>query len=61
MNDRSLASLVAEMDSELARRNDISRAIDGILSRVEERAPGAVLRCAARTQLRSLGCAIATR
>ena len=56
MNDRSMACLLAELDAELARKNDPRTAAEDILSCVEGRVPGAVLRSAAGIQLRSLGC-----
>ena len=56
MNDRSLATLLAELDAELARKNDPGSAADEILTWVEARVPGAVMRSAAGIQLRSLGC-----
>ena len=56
MNDRSLASLLAELDDELGRRNDRDGAAREILDRVEARVPGSILRSAATIQLRSLGC-----
>ena len=56
MNDRSLAYLLAELDAELARKNDPRTAAEGILSCIEARVPGAVMRSAAGIQLRSLGC-----
>jgi len=56
MNDRSLAILLAELDAELARKNDPGSAADEILTCVEARVPGAVMRSAAGIQLRSLGC-----
>ncbi len=60
MNDRSLACLLVELDAELARKNDPRTAAEDILTCVEGRVPGAVLRSAATIQLRSLGCEIAT-
>lgn len=59
MNDRSLACLLAELDAELARKNDPRTAAKDILNCIERRVPGAVLRSAATLQLRSLGCEIA--
>ena len=56
MNDRALATLLAELDAELARKNDPGSAADKILTCVEARVPGAVMRSAAGIQLRSLGC-----
>lgn len=59
MNDRSLASLLAGLDAELARKPDPGSAADDVLNCVEARVPGAVLRSAAGIQLRSLGCMVA--
>ncbi len=56
MSDRSLARLLAELDAELARKNDPGTAAGEILDRIEARVPGAVMRSAAGIQLRSLGC-----
>ena len=56
MNDRSLASLLAELDAELARKKDPGSAADEILTCVEARVPSAVMHSAAGIQLRSLGC-----
>ncbi len=61
MNDRSLATLLAELDAELGRKNDAGAAAEEILSCVEARAPGSVLRSAASIQLRRLGGAIAAQ
>ena len=58
MNDRSLASLLAELDAELARKNDPRAAADEVLTCIEARVPGAVMRSAAGIQLRSLGCMV---
>ena len=59
MDDRSLACLLAELDAELARKNDPVRAAAEIIERVEARVPGSVMRSAAGIQLRSLGCSTA--
>jgi hypothetical protein len=56
MNDRSLAGLLAELDAELAGENDPRSAADEIQTCVEARVLGVVMRSAAGTQLRSLGC-----
>ena len=56
MKDRSLARLLAELDAELARKNDPAGAAREVLHCVETRVPGAVMRSAAGIQLRSLGC-----
>lgn len=56
MNDRSLATLLAELDAELGRKNDLGPAAEEVLNCVEGRVPGAVMRSAANIQLRSLGC-----
>ena len=56
MNDRSLANLLAELDAQLAQKADPRAAAHEILTRVEARVPGTVLRSAAGIQLRSLGC-----
>ncbi|WP_426051436.1 hypothetical protein [Brevundimonas sp. SL161] len=58
MTDRSLAALLIELDGELAKKNDPDQAAADILSQVEARAPGAILRSAATLQLRSLGCSV---
>lgn len=55
MNDRSLASLLAELDAELAAETNPNSAAQDVLACVEARVPGAVLRSAAGIQLRSLG------
>ncbi len=54
MNDRSLAALLIELDGELARKNDLNQTASDILSEVEARAPGAIMRSAATLQLRRL-------
>ena len=54
MNDRSLAAMLAELDAELAQRNDHDAARQ-VLTSVEARVPGSVLRLAAGLQLRQLG------
>ena len=59
MNDRLLACLLTGLDAELARKNDPRTAAEDVLNCIEGRVPGAVLRCAATIQLRSLGCEIA--
>lgn len=56
MNDRSLAKLLAELDAELARKNELDDVVRDILACVEARVPGAVMRSAASQQLRALGC-----
>lgn len=57
MNDRSLSDLLAELDAELACRNDEWPAARTVLLSVDHRHPGAVRRLAAEQDLRSLGCA----
>ena len=59
MNDRSLADMLAELDLAIARQNDPDEAARQILTCVEHRAPGSVLRLAAGIQLRRLGCTTA--
>ena len=54
MNDRSLAALLIELDGELAKKNDLDQTAADILSQVEARVPGAIMRSAAILQLRSL-------
>lgn len=54
MNDRSLAALLIELDGELAKKNDPDQTAADILSQVEARVSGALLRSAATLQLRSL-------
>lgn len=54
MTDRSLAALLIELDGELAKKNDPDQAAADILSQVEARVPGAIMRSAATLQLRSL-------
>ncbi|WP_396594853.1 hypothetical protein [Brevundimonas sp. R86498] len=56
MNDPSLAKLLADLDAELARKNDVDAAARDVLACVVARAPGAVMRSAASQQLRALGC-----
>ena len=60
MNDRSLADMLADLDAELARRNDpyVARQV---LACVETRLPGSIQRLAAGLQLRQLGCATTAR
>ena len=60
MNERSLPDMLAELDAELARRND-PEAARQVLRSVEARVPGSVLRLAAGLQLRQLGCTTTTR
>lgn len=56
MNERSLSKLLADLDAELARKNDLDDVANDILARVEARVPGAVMRSAATQQLRAMGC-----
>ena len=56
MNDRDMADMLAELDAELARRNDPDAARQ-VLACVEARVPGSVQRLAAGLQLRQLDCA----
>ena len=58
MNDRSLVSLLSELDAELGRKNNPASAAGEILDRIEARVPGSVMRSAAGIQLRSLGCVV---
>jgi len=58
MNARPFAELLAALDAELASASNTGAAADQILDRVEARAPGAVMRSAARLQLQSLGCSL---
>jgi len=55
-NDRALADMLAELDAELATRADAWPAAKQILTRIEERSPGAIQRLAAEQQLRALNC-----
>ncbi len=58
-DDRALADLLAELDAELASRNDTWPLARDILNHVEDRSPGSVQRVAAEQQLKSLGCGAA--
>ena len=58
MNDGALAEMLAELDAELARRNDTWPAARVVLEHVEAGSPGAIERYAARQQLRRIGCTI---
>ena len=60
MNDQSLAEMLAALDLELARQNDLTETAREILNCAEQRVPGSVLRLAAGIQLRRLGCATAS-
>lgn len=55
-NDGALADMLAQLDAELAMQTDTWTAARAILTRVEDRSPGAVQRLAAEQQLHSLGC-----
>ena len=55
MYDRSLADLLAELDAELARRNDAAGAARDVLECVEARVPGVILQAAASIDLRRIG------
>jgi hypothetical protein len=59
MNDRSLADMLAELDAELAARNDAWPTTREVLLHVDDRHPGAVRRLAAEQELRLMGCAVA--
>lgn len=58
MNARPFPELLADLDAELALADSTGSAADQILDRLEARAPGAVMRSAARLQLQSLGCSL---
>ena len=58
MNDGALAVMLAELDAELASREDTWPAAQQVLEHLSAGSPGAVERYVARLELRRVGCLV---